>query len=172
MLLAGAALATGIWELLLSAHPGAEELSYPDFEGSTVAMVAILGVAGAAFIAAAYALSRRIGAVELVAGALIVWLLADLGFGLGAPLASSLITWPFLGGVVGLAVVLFIRVGAWAALLLALAAAPALLLIVPLLVLETLKPDDGPGVAVLFLVLLLGLLVPQLALITGRLAAK
>ena len=101
-----------------------------------------------------------------------MWLLADLGFGLGAPLASSLITWPFLGGVVGLAVILFIRVGAWAALLLALAAAPALLLIVPLLVLETLKPDDGPGVAVLFLVLLLGLLVPQLALITGRLAAK
>ncbi len=44
--------------------------------------------------------------------------------------------------------------------------------IVPLLVLETLKPDDGPGVAVLFLVLLLGLLVPQLMLITGRLAAK
>jgi hypothetical protein len=67
---------------------------------------------------------------------------------------------------------LFNRGGAWAAALLALAAAPALLLIVPLLVLETLKPDDGPGVAVLFLVLLLGLLVPQLALIAGRHAAK
>jgi hypothetical protein len=42
----------------------------------------------------------------------------------------------------------------------------------PLLVLEMFKPDVGPGVAVLFLSLLLGLSVPQLALITGRLVAK
>jgi hypothetical protein len=35
-----------------------------------------------------------------------------------------------------------------------------------------LEVSSGPGVAVLFLVLLLGLLVPQLILITGRLAAK
>ena len=62
--------------------------------------------------------------------------------------------------------------GGAAAALLVLSAAPALLFIVPLLVLETLKPDDGPAVAVLFVVLVLGLLVPQLMLITGRLAAK
>jgi hypothetical protein len=90
--------------------------------------------------------------------------------GFANPLASALITWPFLGGAAGLAVVLFMR-GVWATLL-ALGAAPALLFIVLLLVLETLKPDDGYGVAVLFLVLLLGLLIPQLALITDRLAAK
>ena len=172
MLLAGAALATGIWELLLAAQPGAEQLSYPDFEGSAVAMVAILAVTGAAFIALTYALSRRIGVVGLAAGALVVWLLADVGFGLANPLASALITWPLLGGVAGLAVVLIVRAGVWAAVLLAFVAAPALMFIVPLLVLETLKPDDGPGVAVLFLVLMLGLMVPQLSLITGRLAAK
>jgi hypothetical protein len=171
-LLVGAAFATGIWELLLAAHPGAEELSYPDFEGSAAAMAAILVVAGSAFIAISYGFSRRIGAVGLAAGALVVWLLVDVGFGFANPLASSLITWPFLGGVVGLAVLVFVRGGVWAAPLLALAAAPALMFIVPLLVLETLKPDDGPGVAVLFLVLVLGLLVPQLALITGRLPAK
>ncbi len=96
----------------------------------------------------------------------------DLGFGFASPLASSLITWPFIGGVAGLAVVLFKRGGVWAAALLALAAAPALIFIVPLLVLETLKPDNGSGVAVLFLVLVLGLLVPQLMHITGRLTAK
>jgi hypothetical protein len=65
VLLVGAALATGVWELLLAAHPGAEELSYPDFEGSAVAMAAILGVMGATFIAVAYALFRRIDVVEL-----------------------------------------------------------------------------------------------------------
>jgi peptidase M28-like protein len=172
MLLVGAALATGVWELLLSAHSGAEELSYPDFEGSAVAMVAILVVAAAAFLAVVLALSRRMGVVELVAGVLLVWLLVNLGFSLANPLASTLIVWPFLGGVGGLAVVLFVRGGAWAAALLVLTAAPTLMFVVPLLVLETLKPDDGPGVAVLFLVLLLGLMVPQLALITGRLAVK
>ena len=172
VLLVSTALATGIWELLLSAHPGTEELSYPDFKGSAVAMVTILAVTGAAFIALTYALSHRIGAVGLAAGALVVWLLVDVGFGFANPVASSLITWPLFGGVVGLAVLVFVRAGVWAAPLLALAAAPALMFIVPLLVLETLKPDDGPGVAVLFLVLMLGLLVPQLALITGRLAAK
>ncbi len=99
-------------------------------------------------------------------------MLVDLGFGFANPLASSLITWPFIGGVAGLAVVLFMRGGVWAAALLALAAAPALMFVVSLLVIETLKPDDGPGVAVLFLVLVLGLMVPQLMLITGRLTAK
>ena len=62
--------------------------------------------------------------------------------------------------------------GPWAAALLALASAPALLLFVPLLVLQAHQPDDGAGAAVLVLMLLLGLLIPQLALITGQLGAE
>lgn len=164
-------LSAGVWELLLSGHPHAKELTYPDFKGSTVAMAAIYAAATAAFIAVMHALSRRIGVVELAAGALLWWAVADLTLGLFVPLSSALGSWPLLGGIVALAVAGFLR-GPWAAALLTLASAPALLLLVPLLVLQVHQPDDGAGTAMLVLMLLLGLLVPQLALITGQLEAE
>jgi len=134
-------------------------------------MAAIYAAATAAFIAVMYVLSRRIGVVELAAGALLWWAVADLTLGLFVPLSSALTIWPLLGGIVALAVAAFLR-GLWAAALLALASAPALLLFVPLLVLQAHQPDDGAGAAVLVLMLLLGLLIPQLALITGQLGAE
>jgi len=135
-----------VWELLVSLHPHAEELTYPDFEGSTVALVTIYAVVVAAFIAVMYALSRRIRVVELVAGALLWWAVVDLTLGLFAPLSSALASWPLHAGIVALAVVVFLR-GPWAAALLALASAPALVLFVPLLVLQAHQPDDGAGVS-------------------------
>jgi len=171
VLLVSFGLSVGVWELLLSGHPHAKDLTYPDFKGSTVAMAAIYAAATAAFIAVMYVLSRRIGVVELAAGALLWWAVADLTLGLFVPLSSALTIWPLLGGIVALAVAAFLR-GLWAAALLALASAPALLLFVPLLVLQAHQPDDGAGAAVLVLMLLLGLLIPQLALITGQLGAE
>jgi hypothetical protein len=171
LLLVSFGLSVGAWELLVSAHPHAKELTYPDFEGSTVAIVTIYAVVTTAFIAFMYAFSRRIGVIELAAGALIWWAVADLALGIFAPLSSALASWPLLGGIFALAVVTFLR-RPWAATLLAPAAAPALVLFDPLLVLQAHQPDDGAGVAVLALMLLLGLLVPQLALITGRLGTE
>ena len=49
---------------------------------------------------------------------------------------------------------------------------PGLVLIVPLLVLEARKVEDGAVVGVASLLLLLGSLLPQLLLITGRLASE
>jgi Peptidase family M28 len=144
VLLASFGLSVGVWELLVSLHPHAEELTYPDFEGSTVALVTIYAVVVAAFIAVMYALSRRIRVVELMAGALLWWAVVDLTLGLFAPLSSALASSPLLGGIVALAVVVFLR-GPWAAALLALASAPALVLFVPLLVLQAHQPDDGAG---------------------------
>jgi hypothetical protein len=167
VLLVSFGLSVGVWELLLSGHPHAKDLTYPDFKGSTVAMAAIYAAATAAFIAVTYVLSRRIGVVELAAGALLWWAVADLTLSLFVPLSSALTIWPLLGGIVALAVVAFLR-GPWAAALLALTSAPALLLFVPLLVLQAHQPDDGAGGAVLVLMLLLGLLIPQLALNTGQ----
>jgi non-ribosomal peptide synthetase component F len=161
MVLAGFALAAGVWERLLSAHPGARELDYPDFEGSGLAMAAIYTSAGATFIAVMHALSSRIGAVELAAGALLWWAVADLTLGLFAPLASALATWPLFGGTVALAVVTFLQ-RPWAAALLSLAAVPSLVLFVPLLVLSTLQPEDGAAEPVALLLLVLGTLILQL----------
>jgi hypothetical protein len=171
LLLGSIGLSVGVWKLLVSVHPHAAELTYPDFEGSTVAIAAIYAAAAAAFIAFKYALSRRIGVIEMAAGALLWWAVADLTLGLFAPLSSALASWPLLGGIVALAVAAFLP-RPWAATLLALASAPALVLFVPLLMLQAHQPDDGAGVAVLALMLLLGLLVPQLALITGRLKVE
>lgn len=171
VILVGVAIAAGIWELLLAFHPEAEELSYPDFEGSGLAMAAIYALAGAAFIAVSHALSRRIGAVELTAGALLWWAVIDLTLGLFAPLASALAIWPLLGGTVALAVVSFLQ-RPWAAALLALAAVPSLVLFVPLIVLNALQPEGGAAEPVAILLLVLGTLLLQLMLITGRLPAE
>src|SRR5215203_4983321 len=166
VLLASFALSVGVWELLVSLHPHAKELTYPDFKGSTVAMAAIYAAATVAFIAIMYMLSRRISAVDLAAGALLWWAVVDLTLGLFAPLSSALASWPLLGGIVALAVVVFLR-GPCAATLLVLASVPALVLLFPLLVLQAHQPDDGAGVAALGLTFLLGVLIPQLALVTG-----
>jgi Peptidase family M28 len=171
VVLVGFALAAGVWELLLSAHPGAKELDYPDFEGSGLAMAAIYTLAGATFIAVTPALSRRIGAAELAAGALLWWALVALTLGFFAPLASALATWPLLGGTAALAVVAFLQ-RPWAAALLALAAVPGLVLFVPLIVLDVLQPEGGAAEPVALLLLVLGTLLLQLMFITRRLPAE
>jgi hypothetical protein len=168
----GCVLAWGVWELLLSLHPHAKELSYPDFEGSTLAMAAILTVTAAAFVSVGYMLSRWIGAVELAAGAIVCLEVLALTLALLMPLSSTLALWPLLGGVAALAVIAFFLRRWWAAALLALAPAPALVVLVPLLVLQVHQPDDGAAVGVALLLTLLGGLLPQLLLITGRLAPE
>jgi hypothetical protein len=130
--------------------------------------VTVYAVVVVAFVALVYALSRRIGVVGLAAGALLWWAVIDLALGLFVPLSGALASWPLLGGLVALAIVTFLR-GPWAAALLALASVPTLVLFVSLLVLQVHQPDDGAGVAVMGLTFLLGVLIPQLALVTGRL---
>jgi len=88
------------------------------------------------------------------------------------PLGSTIALWPLLGGVAALAVIAFFLRGAWSAAPLALASAPALVLLVPLLVLQAHQPDDGAAVGVALLTILLGDLLPQLLLITGRLTRE
>lgn len=168
LLLVGCALAWGVWELLLQAHPGAELREFPDFGGSGVAVTAIFAVAAAAFVAVMYALSRRVGVLELASGALVCLATLDLALALSTPLASALALWPLLGGVTALVVVAFLGRGWAAGTLLALAAVPGFVLLVPLLVLKTVDVEDGAAVGVLILVLLLGSLLPQLLVITGR----
>ena len=173
VLVAGAALAVAAWEVALSMHPeSASTLHFPDFEGSAFVVAAIFVAAAAAFVAVAYLLSRWIGAVEVAAGALVWLAVLALALAFFEPLFSSVALWPLLGGVAALSLVIFLR-RAWSAgAPLALAAVPGLVLIVPLLVLEARKVEDGAVVGVASLLLLLGSLLPQLLLITGRLASE
>jgi hypothetical protein len=169
----GCALAWGVWELLLSMYPGAELREFPDFERSEVAMTAIFAVAAAAFVAASHLLSRWIGAFELAAGALVWFMLLALAFAFFEPLVSTVALWPLLGGVAALSLVTFFLGRGWAAgALLALAAVPGPVLLVPLIVIKAVKVEDGAAVSVLILLLLLGSLLPQLLVITGRLGLE
>ena len=175
VLVVGAALAWGAWELLLALHPeSASTLHFPDFGGSRVAMAAIYAVAVVAFVAVSRLLSRWIGALELAGGTL-VWL---VGLELSRhaffePLFSAVALWPLLGGVAALAVAAFFLRPAWAAgALLALAAVPGPVLLVPLLAFEAIKVEDGAVIGVASLLLLLGSLLPQLLVISGRSRAR
>jgi hypothetical protein len=132
-------------------------------------MAAIYAAAVVAFVAVTDFLSRWIGALELAGGAL-VWL-APLSLVLAffEPLFSAVALCPLFGGVAALAVVAFLLRRPWTAgALLALAAVPGLILLVPLLVFEAIKVEDGAEVGVASLLLLLGGLLPQILLITGR----
>lgn len=167
------ALAWAAWRQLLAMNPESEQtLHYPDFERSTTAMAVILAVAGLAFIATCHWLARRIGVVELAAGTLVWWTLLALLLAIGEPLFSPVAFWPLAGGVATVAVaVWFPRV--WPrVVLLTLAAIPGVVLAVPLLMLEALNVGQGPLVAVPLLLLLLGSLLPQLLLVTGRLEPR
>ena len=131
-------------------------------------MAAILAVTGVAFVAPCHWLSRRFGTLELAADAVVWWTLLAVLFALYEPLFSPVALWPLAGGVTALAAVVYVRRAWLRAALLALAAVPGLVLAAPLLVLEALNVEQGPLVAVPVLVLLLGSLLPQLLLITGR----
>ena len=172
VVVAGCVIAWGAWELLLSMHPGAELREFPDFEGSTVAMTAIFAAAAAAFVAASHLLSRWIGALELAAGALVWFMLLALAFAFFEPLISAVALWPLLGGVAALAVFAFLGRGWAVGGLLTLAAVPGLVLLVPWVVLKAIEVEDGAAVGVLILLLLLGGLLGQLLVITGRVAPE
>jgi hypothetical protein len=167
----GTAIAWAVWEQLLSMHPeSAWTLHFRDFEGSGVAMAAIYAVVVVAFVAITHLLSRWIGALEVAAGALVWWVVLALTLAFFEPLFSPLVVWPLLGGVAALAVVvLFLGLGWAAGALLALAAVPGPILLVPLIVIKAVGVEDGATMPVAVLLLLLGSLLPQLLVITGRL---
>ncbi|MGH3481245.1 MAG: M20/M25/M40 family metallo-hydrolase [Nocardioidaceae bacterium] len=173
MALAGTTLAWGAWQALLASNPqSAQTLHYSDFEHSTTAMVVICVVIAVGFMAACHWLAGRIGALELAAGTLVWWMMLALLLAVAEPLFSPVALWPLIGGVTALAAIVLLRQPWPAATMLTLAAVPGLVLLVPLLILETLNVEQGPLVAVPVLLLFLGSLLPLLLLITGRIAPQ
>jgi hypothetical protein len=170
-------LATLAWNLLLDTYPVTKEatLHYLDFEGSAVWKIGIMAAVLLLGLAALYGLSRYLGAVSVTAGGILLFLvglwLAYLFFDSDNPATTAHIAWPLLGGVGGLAGLVLVRRRIWLAVSLFLAAIPVLTLIVPVLGVEMLEMHDGPWVPVLIMSLALGLLVPQVAFVTGRVSS-
>jgi len=165
----GAALLAG--QLLLALHPESQVFSESDFYGQGFYMGALYALTAALALALWSWLGRRLDAAYL-AVATLFWLgvLAVL-LGVALPHASYLATWPALAGVLALAVLFGLPGdGSWrawgrvAALLVP--ALVALGFLTPVLYVGTLDGFEA-GLADKFaiLVLLLGLLAPQLSVV-------
>jgi len=156
------------WRVLLALNPVSDEtLHYRDFELSTTAMVVLLTTAGLAFVAGCRWLSRRLRVAELTAGTLVWWIVLALLLAIAEPLFSPVVLWPLVGGIAALACIVLIHRPWPRAALLVLAAAPGLVVLVPLLILETFNVEQGPFVAAPVLLLFLGTLLPQVMAVTA-----
>jgi hypothetical protein len=170
-------ISSRVWSQLLATRPVTWEvgLNYADFAGSSLWIAGIMTVALILGILVLYGLSRRLDAVSLTISGLLVyalvWIAAYLFLDSDNPVTHPPIVWPFVSGVAGLAILAFVRHRAWMAALLFLAAIPIFVLAVPAIVPEAFRPQENVWVPVLTMSLLLGVVVPQIAFITGRLSS-
>ena len=158
------------WTALLGLRPALDATAFEHrdrFFWSGVASVSL------ALTAALYVAVRKHVRVEsLAVGALLAWLVLALVTSVALPAASYLFAWPLLFSLLGLGLVLATGVevgGGWRASgALTLTALPAVVLFVPTL--DALTVPQGLRYLPLFaavLVLMLGLLIPHLALIAA-----
>ncbi len=170
--------AKALWGMVIDQHPEAYRYSFPVFEGSGWVLLGFMLVAGVIFITLMSLLSRYTGVASLAAGTLIAWeafcfyLMGPAAFNAGNPLKIEFIAWSLLGGAGALAVITFVEKPGWKIGLLAVSAIPAVFMLSPTIVLSILKPTDGALVTVMLLLVLLGLLLPQLMDVVGAATFK
>jgi hypothetical protein len=173
---AGAAVLAG--QLILAAHPEAWVFGERDFYGQGFYMGALYAFTVALAFALWSLIGRRLEATCLAVAALIWLAVLTVFYAIASPYGSFAITWPALTGMLALAV--FVGLpgdGSWrswargAALLVT--ALVTIGFLMPLLYSATL---DGFGAGLAdkgaFLVLLLGLLAPQLSLIARAIGGR
>jgi hypothetical protein len=120
------------WSRLAAVSESVAWDSYRLFYDSTPYLVAFCAAAMTIITATTWLFRRWATAAELATAPLVVWSLAGIASAVYAPGVSYLFVWPALGGLVALAVVLRDPAGRWqTALALGIAAAPALLLVLP-----------------------------------------
>jgi hypothetical protein len=145
---------------------------YPDFAHSDVAIGALAALAVLAYAALAHWLAKRLGALEYVAGGALLAIVGGLVLAFAVPLFSPFAVLMAVGACVSFTVCVVLDVRRWgAAALLALASVPALVLVTPLMVLEAVNVENGPMVAVPVLGTVVGALLAQVLLVSGRLPA-
>jgi hypothetical protein len=165
--------AWAIWQLLLKLNPASQyTVHYPDFTHSDAAMGALVGLAVLAHATLAPWLAKRLGALEYVAGGALPVIVGGLLLAFAVPLFSPFAVWMAVGACVSFTGSVFFDVRRWCgAALLALASVPVLVLVTPLMVLEVINTENGPMVAVPVLGAVVGALLAQVLLISGRLPA-
>lgn len=165
-------LSEPLWDRLLDASPGSRTGYFPDFPGSDWVITVSIAIMTITFIVLITLLVRFGGIVSTSAGALIAllsvafFLAGKAAFDFGSPWKVPLLVWSWFGAVISLAIVAFVKNERYKVLGLALAAVPAFLMIMPVIVIDTAKPSGGVQVPVVETLVLLAALVPQLAYLT------
>ncbi|HYR09889.1 MAG TPA: M28 family peptidase, partial [Longimicrobium sp.] len=168
LLLGVAGVLTGVWQLIRATHTAYAWMPMGETYNGALYFAAFVLLAVALTAAAHRWVRRRLTPAELLAGALLVWGVAALAFGVVMPGAGYLWLWPTLAGAAGLAALL--RGGAEAPaerrlLAAGLGALPALLLVAPVVwLLYQGVTVQAAALLMVLVVLVLGLMLPHLEL--------
>jgi len=162
------AVAQVAWDALAGALAPDDIVAFDDFDHSAWVMLAIMAGAAVAALIVAGRWSRRRNhePADVAVASLALLLIAHIVRFAETPLGSPVTTWPLLAASLSVGALLWMpRVLSY--VVLALAAAPALLLFTPLLILIAESPGDGAAPAVATTLLLLASLAPQLLIVAG-----
>lgn len=166
---AGVVLAVmGLWWVINLIHPD-YRLFLVDIYNSKLYLASFAALAVALTTLLYAGLRRRISSPNLAVGALLVWLILAVASSISLPGFSYLFTWPLLFALVavfGLEVEAK-PVSIKQAVVLALLAVPGIVLLTPILIqIYILLGVNRATVAIVFVMLLLGLLIPHLSLLS------
>jgi hypothetical protein len=167
--LAGALAAAGLVWWTLNAWRGRTPSEGGEFDGILLVVITCL-LSGAIYVWA----SRKVGALSLLAGTLILWAVLAICTSLFLPGGSYLFTWPLVSGLIAAACVFAVerRETFLGPAALSVGAVPAVLLFAPVVHLSlqafTLRSAASVVVVALPAVLVLGLLTPHLSLLNSR----
>lgn len=162
------------WQAILAAHPESLTFAERDFYGRGVAMTGLYALTAALALALWPWLDRRIGTLNLAAATLVWAAVLAVYFAIVQPGASVAATWPALAGSLALVALVIVpaipdrrpNVAHLAALVLGMPVAIGLIgLVLVMVVIDNYAA--GPALPVALLVLLLGLLAPQVAVVAA-----
>ena len=141
------------------------------FEGSATWQAILMGIAALLMIILLYFLTRRLGWLHVATAAPIIYLLVGFVFNsitkTDNPLTTAWLAWPFIGGVVGLGTLIFIKNSTWRIVILSLSALMILAVAVPRFWMATYTREDA-WLTVLVVCIWTALFAPQVEAIFGR----
>jgi hypothetical protein len=159
-----------VWSRVKQSHIN-ELITLGGFEASTawITNLMVVGVILMAFLLVV--LSRKLGGIHLLPAQavlyLLIWFVVYFLMDADNPLTEAYIVLPFLGGVLGMFVLLFVKNQVWKGIILAFSALLVLVLSVPQMWLATFTREDA-WIPVLAACILVGFFAPQIETIFER----
>ena len=170
--IAAAGLATGLWMGIVQLHGAYQSMpTFGKVYNAPLYYLAFIALAVAIAVASHVLFKRKVGATDLAFGALLLWWILAAAFSVLLSGFSYLLTWPLLFSTLALGWVLWKEspeANSWRReMVLVAGAVPGLIILAPTVsVMSQFSPMVMIGFTIFFVALLLGLLTPQLDLMT------